>query len=393
MAIDFTGMFTGKRPESPTANISGLNPGAQIALAGMQQGEDRARQGIGQLTGRDMRTAGQKVQEQLASLDITKPAGQQQAVQLISKIDPARALELQTKFQQQNAEISKTKQSTKESDRSALLEQQKADTQEKRVDAEIKAAGVAKKETIEVERYDPVTNQNITEFRLKSNPTVVVSSMVSPKDALKVSVAAQKQAAEAGLKAREYGNMALKAGRTANLLRANPPTGGLVGTFEDYLKNITGSQDEASFARTSVTNLINGQAVVNLPRGPASDKDIALVLAGEPPAGANAEYLANYAQGIIKLAKREEKYYRDQARWIDSHGSILGFQTSQNIKTNKETLSGVNGNILAAMRASYGTPEEEGNALLFQNKYGFNLKELDGEMSADEAALADRGER
>jgi len=52
--------------------------------------------------GQDLRSAGQKVQEQLKGLDVTKPEGQQQAVSLISQIDPARAQALQIEFNEKN---------------------------------------------------------------------------------------------------------------------------------------------------------------------------------------------------------------------------------------------------------------------------------------------------
>lgn len=244
-----------------------------------------------------------------------------------------------------------------------------------------------KKETIKIERYDPVTASNITEYVLKNDPTKVIASYPSPLDAQKISVQTEKALGVSNEEARKYGNMAAKAERTAIALETAQPTGGVIGNFENYVKDVTGTQDAASEARTLVTNLRNGNAINNLPKGPASDKDIALVLAGEPPENANADYLARYARGIVKLARREEQYFRDQSRWMDNNKSIVGFQTSQNIKRNEETLAAMNPQILAALRNSYGTSAEEGNQLFFEDKYGFNLKALDQELEADRNAL------
>jgi hypothetical protein len=73
------------------------------------QREQMMRQGAGGLFGVDTRTAGQQVQEQLADLDVTTPAGQRQAVKLIAQVDAPRALALQNAFSQQNVELEEAK--------------------------------------------------------------------------------------------------------------------------------------------------------------------------------------------------------------------------------------------------------------------------------------------
>ena len=396
---DITGLLTGMFSGDPAALNQKLlaqkavasNPNllatTQTQIGNAPEQLARMRQSVGGMFGQDLRSSGQKVQEQLKGLDVRTPAGQQQAVELIKKIAPEKALALQTMFQQENAQLLKTKQDTSNADRKALLEQQKADTQQQTVDAQLASAQAAKKETIKIERYDPVTASNITEYVLKNDPTKVIASYPSPLDAQKISVQTEKALGVSNEEARKYGNMAAKAERTAIALETAQPTGGVIGDFENYVKDVTGTQDAASEARTLVTNLRNGNAINNLPKGPASDKDIALVLAGEPPENANADYLARYARGIVKLARREEQYFRDQSRWMDNNKSIVGFQTSQNIKRNEETLAAMNPQILAALRNSYGTSAEEGNQLFFEDKYGFNLKALDQELEADRNAL------
>lgn len=70
MAIDYTGMFTGKRPD-PSAGVSGM-PRDLLGqtLQGIQQGEQRARQGLGQMMGKDLRSPADKAREQLSQIDI-----------------------------------------------------------------------------------------------------------------------------------------------------------------------------------------------------------------------------------------------------------------------------------------------------------------------------------
>ena len=111
--VDITGLLTGlagtpdleregiKRASAIQGQGLGSNLARSLALQAPQR-EQMMRQGAGGLFGVDTRTAGQQVQEQLGQLDITKPAGQEQAVQLVAQIDPTRALALRTRFAEEN---------------------------------------------------------------------------------------------------------------------------------------------------------------------------------------------------------------------------------------------------------------------------------------------------
>ena len=70
MAIDYTGMFTGERP-NPSAGVAGM-PRDLLGqtLQGIQQGEQRARQGLGQMMGKDLRSSADQAREQLSQVDI-----------------------------------------------------------------------------------------------------------------------------------------------------------------------------------------------------------------------------------------------------------------------------------------------------------------------------------
>lgn len=113
---DITGLLTGLAgtPDLEREGITrasavqgqglGSNLARSLALQAPQR-EQMMRQGAGGLFGVDTRTAGEKVKEQLGQLDITKPAGQEQAVQLVAKIDPTRALALRTRFAEENKDL------------------------------------------------------------------------------------------------------------------------------------------------------------------------------------------------------------------------------------------------------------------------------------------------
>jgi hypothetical protein len=70
MAIDYTGMFTGKRPD-PSAGVAGM-PRDLLGqtLQGIQQGEQRSRQALGQMMGKDLRSSADQAREQLSQVDI-----------------------------------------------------------------------------------------------------------------------------------------------------------------------------------------------------------------------------------------------------------------------------------------------------------------------------------
>lgn len=85
-------------------------------------------------------------------------------------------------------------------------------------------------------------------------------------------------------------------------------SGGLVGSGKEFIKEIVGAQDEVSELRIKLKGVITRASVGNLPPGPATDKDIQLVLSGEIPANANAATVISYLNGLKKLANVDRDY-------------------------------------------------------------------------------------
>ena len=126
-----------------------------------------------------------------------------------------------------------------------------------------------------------------------------------------------------------------RANKLVNDLQEMPETylSGRFGEVEEFIKGFTGRQDAVTLLRVEATALRNSNAINNLPKGPASDKDVALVLAGELDPYANKETLLSYARGIAKLAAHAEQNARDQSSWISKHkGSLNGFSDWQQVK-------------------------------------------------------------
>jgi hypothetical protein len=105
MAIDYTGMFTGKRPD-PSAGVAAL-PRDLLGqtLQGIQQGEQRAQQGMGDLFGTDFRSPAQKIKEQLIQLNPNSTADQPKIVELLRVVDPQASFAMEEKFKVENAKL------------------------------------------------------------------------------------------------------------------------------------------------------------------------------------------------------------------------------------------------------------------------------------------------
>lgn len=87
-------------------------------------------------------------------------------------------------------------------------------------------------------------------------------------------------------------------------------------------KGMFGDQDAVSGLRAEYNQLVNAQAVKNLPPGPASDKDILLAKQGFPPDSANTDYLASFLRGMAKMQQAVGASADRKANWIASNGSL-----------------------------------------------------------------------
>lgn len=114
-----------------------------------------------------------------------------------------------------------------------------------------------------------------------------------------------------------------RASALADKLDSSPQAlGGVFAQLNEAGKGAFGKQDAVSALRKEYQQLANSQAVMNLPPGPASDKDIKLAMAGFPPPSANAPTMASFLRGMAKL--QTIKANRDQAKadWISENGNL-----------------------------------------------------------------------
>ena len=387
--IDYAGLFTGggEKANQPSPFTSSSREQQLLGFAAKQNEALTGR--VGGMFGLQQQDPVELAKTKLVGLDPTNPADQEQFIQLLNIVDPGKAAQFKQQLEAKKAAGAEKAASKKlEQERFDITRSDKTIEQElkrREVVAEEARAAASGLKTIEIERYDPVTKKNVTELVLQSNPTVVVSSFPSPQDPVKQSVTMQKFVRDSSDKAKLADERARDASKTAQLLEKYKPTGGFAGTFEEIIKTAGGTQDEASLARTRANKLVQSEAINSLPQGPATDVDVALARQGEPPANANAEYLASYARGLAKIAREEANYYRDQTAWYSLNNTPYGFDQSQEIKMIDRTFEGFKTptqlKTMQVVRESYGTSQEEDNRLAFEKEFGFDLKSFDDRYS------------
>ena len=380
MAQDLTGLLGG-------ALLPPVQPAMSYEQSMMQRGAEYGkgfRQGAGGMFGVDTRTTPEFVQEEVAKLNPESVEDQAKIVELVGKINPAGAVALKSAFAKKAAEKDiLTAQTTAKTAQAEALAQG-LETTHPQLAASIRLGNPdALKKGVDIlgstattDRYKVVGNNvfdvvnekfvespdnakeydikeiwseerkaNVIQWTEKGNPNIVVKELLAAKDIATQSVFISKQIKENNEAARAAAIKAASADSIAKRFEETNPVGGIFSTAEEATKAFLGLQDKTSLLKTEANRLITGNAVQNLPRGPASDKDIALVLAGEPPANANWETMASYARGIAKMQRAEQEYFENKALWFDMYGDETGFATFKQKQVVDEELAGIFGEI------------------------------------------------
>lgn len=202
----------------------------------------------------------------------------------------------------------------------------------------------AKKEYEEVKFTDPETGEEVIQFVNKEDPTDIVREIRSVAPVGKLGVQAQIQLREANDKYKSASSRAGNANRLATNLEqlTKPIPSGFRAQVEESIKGFLGEQDLVTLLRTEAQALRIGTAVANLPPGPASDRDVQLVLSGTLDANANPETLAQYARGIAKLAQMESRYHSDQAAWINKYKDVGGYLDHVTLRNYNDKIAYIN---------------------------------------------------
>ena len=220
----------------------------------------------------------------------------------------------------------------------------------------------------------------------KSDPNTVVRTEKAPQD--KQPVAVFKRGTELLTESNRAQSQAESALTLATQFDEIKPQGGAYRSVKEFIDNVSGSQDKVSRLYEQGRNLITSRAAANLPRGPASDKDVALVLKGEPPMNADGAYLASYARGVANLLRKEAKLSRDNSYWLDKYQDERGFTAYVRSSTLRQELNSIPENIKEYIEQNKSNPQAIRD---FELKYGFNYFDSKQELKQTEDILQNLG--
>lgn len=134
---------------------------------------------------------------------------------------------------------------------------------------------------------------------------------------------AQKLINEAAVTAGTTKQQAGQYNDLASRITAIGSSWGSLGSGAEWLKKATGEQGAVSALRQEFTRLRNSAAVGSLPPGPATDKDISMVLEGFPPSTANPEQLSSFLRGMAKLKDIESSVEGAKVDWLAGNRGAL----------------------------------------------------------------------
>ena len=203
------------------------------------------------------------------------------------------------------------------------------------------------------QEFNEDTGQNELVWREPTDPTVVLKRVKAPVDTAGVTATVEKimktnRELEQAERATELEATTL-ANEYEKLL--GDVNSGIFKTIEEGYKAITGRQDKLTSLYLAADRLRVGRGVKNLPVGPASDKDVALVMQGELPANAAPEEIVRYARGIAKLARIGRQDAALENSWYDRYGDARGLSSQREKERLEESFVGFPEGAIAELEA------------------------------------------
>lgn len=315
---DLVGLLTGigSSPIDPTI---AMTPRQAALQRGAQYGQG-FRRSVGALTGADTRTTGEVLQKKLSGLNPESVQDQQQIIELVSQVDPARAMALQTQFNVEN-------RARQEADRAFSL-------QERQVTAAEAAAGGTGIGKLNPQTYTPESLQAFAENLEKTGNRDY--SLLKEIDLVKKTFQVKMTediVNQIGKRSEQLASSAQRQSslnQMSRLLDTGLKTGSLAElskSFKGVLSDVLGVELEGLAEAEALTAIANKLALEV--RNPASGM-------GLPGATSNRDldFLNNAIPGLrksvkgnrlmIALAKEQHKMRqalnREQARIIKEHG-------------------------------------------------------------------------
>lgn len=102
---------------------------------------------------------------------------------------------------------------------------------------------------------------------------------------------------------------------------------GALGGLEEWFLKFAGNENDWTLMRAEYDRLRNAQVIQALPKGPASDKDIAIAQRGFPDSTANAAYVAAFLRGMAKMKAVSQAQAMHRAHYIGRNKTEQGLLT------------------------------------------------------------------
>ena len=299
-----------------------LAPLAQVAgQLGVQRQED-LRRAVQPMIGIDPRTTGEKMAEQLSTIDTSTPEGLLQAAQAIQSIDPVRAAALR----QASAEATRAnvaQEAEKERAKAAVLS---AEASKLNAETAKKSLGLDQSR-LNWQITDTKRLRTIQEEENEIQRSIAETRKLAEENRqADLSVFAQKSIDDAVSSSNNARTKGLQAMSLAKRYEVVQPTAGFGGTALSAFNDFLGTQGDADLLRREFNGFVNNSVMLSLPPGAASDSDVALARSGYPDARYNADQIQRYLNGVAKSSAIVSEYEKQRAEYISKNkGNQAGF--------------------------------------------------------------------
>jgi len=100
--------------------------------------------------------------------------------------------------------------------------------------------------------------------------------------------------------------------------------GGVVTSFNEFLKKSLGTQDDATEFRRGFNKVRISEGLKSLPPGPASDVDVQMAFKGVPPDNAPPSQMKSFLRGAARLSRLESAYNQFKSDHISENRTSTG---------------------------------------------------------------------
>jgi hypothetical protein len=170
-----------------------------------------------------------------------------------------------------------------------------------------------------VKWIETVDNQGqpVTRAIDENNMDVLAELPAQPESGLSATM--EKEVRDSTDNASKYrGNVSRISSSIAELESLPDFGAGAAASAASIFKDNLGLRNKVSAAKRNIAALKVDEAIGRLPTGPASDKDIALVMGTVPPENASKAELLEWLGAYQRTAQRLQRYYEERADWISN---------------------------------------------------------------------------